>query len=95
MTQRLRDLTLSVIATIVAFLLSWPFWRDFEFWAESHTAWILYFIVGFVMAVYVFYVFLDCVRILFLHDEIEKKKGGSKYRLPLDIEVEKEKGGDA
>ncbi len=93
MTQRVRDLILAVLATIVASALSFPYWRDFSYWAESHTMWWIYFIVGFVMAVYVFYVFLDCVRILFLHDEFEKKKAASKskYRIPLDIEEGGEK----
>lgn len=66
--QRSIDLTLSIVASVVAFLLSWPFWRDFEFWPESHLAWWLYFVVGFVLAVYVFYVFIGSLHILFLHD---------------------------
>ena len=65
--QRTVDLTLSVLATVAAFLLSWPFWRDFEFWPESHVAWWIYFVLGFVLAVYVFYVFIGSLHILFLH----------------------------
>ena len=71
MTQRLLDLTLSVLASVVAFLLSWPFWRDFEYWPESHLAWWIYFVIGYVLAVYVFYVFIGSLRILFLHDNPE------------------------
>ncbi|MEO7067331.1 MAG: hypothetical protein ABI114_10515 [Rhodanobacter sp.] len=67
MTQRITDLTLSVLASVVAFLLSWPFWRDFEYWPESHVAWWIYFVVGFVLAVYVFYIFIGSLHILFLH----------------------------
>ncbi len=66
--QRIIDLTLAVLATVVAFLLSWPFWRDFEYWPESPLAWWLYFVAGFVLAVYVFYVFIGSLHILFLHD---------------------------
>jgi len=68
MIQRIINLTLSVLACMAAFLLSWPFWRGFEYWPESHVAWWLYFVSGFVLAVYVFYVFLDSLRTLFLHD---------------------------
>lgn len=65
--QRTIDLTLSVLASVAAFLFSWPFWRDFEYWPESHVAWWIYFALGFVLAVYVFYVFIGSLHILFLH----------------------------
>ncbi|WP_238532986.1 hypothetical protein [Rhodanobacter thiooxydans] len=52
--------------------MSWPFWRNFEYWPESHLAWWIYFITGFVLAVYVFYVFIGSLRILFLHDTQEQ-----------------------
>lgn len=68
MTQRITDLTLSVLASVLAFLLSWPFWRNFEYWAEGRVAWWIYFVVGFALAVYVFYVFIGSLHILFLHD---------------------------
>ncbi|MEO6801009.1 MAG: hypothetical protein ABI178_13820 [Rhodanobacter sp.] len=71
MTQRSTDLTLSVLGSVVAFLLSWPFWRDFGYWATSHVAWWIYFALGFVLAVYVFYIFIGSLRILFLHDTQE------------------------
>ncbi len=67
MVQRITDLVISVLSTVVAFLLSWPFWRDFEYWAESRLAWWVYFVVGFVLTVYVFYVFIGSLRILFTH----------------------------
>ena len=66
--QRTIDLTLSVLASIAAFFLSWPFWRDFEYWPESHLAWWIYFALGFALSVYVFYVFIGSLHILFLHD---------------------------
>ena len=71
MSQRITDLTFSVLASVVAFLLSWPFWRDFEYWPESHVAWWIYFVLGFVLAVYVFYVFIGSLHILFLHGKDE------------------------
>lgn len=68
MTQRRIDLSLSVVATIVAFLVSWPYWRTFEYWAESRTAWRVYFVLGFLLGVYVFYVFIHSLHALFVHD---------------------------
>lgn len=72
MTQRITDMTISVLATVVAMALSWPFWRTFDHWTESHLAWWIYFSSGFVLAVYVFYVFIGSLRILFLHDTQER-----------------------
>lgn len=65
--QRVVDLVLSVLMTVGGFLLSWPFWRDYEYWAESPGAWRIYFVLGFILAVYVFYVFIGSLRMLFQH----------------------------
>ncbi|MEO7478722.1 MAG: hypothetical protein ABIT64_05745 [Lysobacteraceae bacterium] len=72
MSQRITDLTISVLACVVFTLLSWPFWRNYEYWAESHAAWWIYFAVGFLLALYVFYVFIGSLRILFIHDTQEQ-----------------------
>lgn len=71
MQKRTIDLVLSLMASTAALLLSWPFWRDYGYWAESRTLWIAYFIVGFILAVYVFYVFLGSLHTLFEHDALE------------------------
>ena len=68
MAQRIIDLTLAVLASIVSLLLSWPYWRDFEYWPESPVMWRVYFVIGFVLAVYIFYIFLVSLHTLFLHD---------------------------
>lgn len=70
MTQRIIDLALSVLACLTGFALSWPYWRDFEYWAESQGMWRLYFTAGFVLAVFVFYVFIGSLRTLFRHDAL-------------------------
>lgn len=67
-------LTLAVIAAGVSVALSWPFWRDFEYWAESETAWALHFGLGFLLAVGVFYLFFESLTTLFEHDEIERRR---------------------
>jgi hypothetical protein len=81
MTHRITDLTLSMLACVAAVLLSWPFWRNFEYWPESHLAWLAYFVTGFVLAVYVFYVFIGSLRILFLHDTQEQATTTAKDKL--------------
>lgn len=85
MAQRIIDLTLSALASLVSLLLSWPYWRDFEYWPESPTMWWLYFIIGFVLATYVFYVFLGSLRTLFLHED--QARG-------LDTRTSSSKGGN-
>lgn len=65
-------MVLSVLACTAGFALSWPYWRDFEYWGESPSMWWAYFMVGFVLSVYVFHAFLNSLRTLFLHDELEK-----------------------
>jgi len=72
--QRIIRLSVAVLASGVSFALSWPYWRDFEYWAESRTMWLGYFIVGFLLAVYVFYAFFDSLSTLFAHDALEREK---------------------
>lgn len=71
MVQRITDLTIAVLASIISLLLSWPYFRNFEYWPESRLMWWIYFVVGFLLAVYVFYVFINSTRTLFLHDSLE------------------------
>jgi len=73
MAQRTIDLTLSVLATAAGVLLSWPFWHDHEYWAESPGMWWLYVGFGSLLAIYVFYAFLGSLRTLFAHDALLKE----------------------
>lgn len=66
--QRSIDLTLAVLASVVSVLLSLPYWRSLSYWAESPTAWWVYYTIGFVLAIYVFYVFFRALRTMFLHE---------------------------
>nr|WP_246606847.1 hypothetical protein [Lysobacter antarcticus] len=52
--------------------MSWPYFRNFEYWAESRAMWLVYFVVGFLLAVYVFYVLLRITRTLFEHDALDR-----------------------
>lgn len=73
--KRMIRLAIAVLASLASMALSWPYFRDFATWPESETMWLVYFIVGFVLAVYVFMVFLDTLATLFEHDALGKKKG--------------------
>lgn len=68
MVQRSIDLSLSVLASVLSLLLSWPYWRRYEYWAESRTAWVVYFVLGFLLAVFVFYVFFRALHTMFVHE---------------------------
>lgn len=72
--QRIIRLSLAIVASGASLALSWPYWRDFGYWAESRTMWLAYFAVGFVLAVYVFDVFFDSLGTLFEHDALERQK---------------------
>lgn len=66
--QKAIDLTLSSIGSLAAVGLSWPYWRSFSYFAESRVAWWVYMVIGYLMAVFVFYVFFRALRTLFSHD---------------------------
>lgn len=70
--QRIIRLSIAVLASGASLALSWPYWRNFEYWAESRMMWLAYFVLGFLLAVYVFYAFLDSLGTLFEHDALEK-----------------------
>ncbi|TAL75238.1 MAG: hypothetical protein EPN56_05880 [Rhodanobacter sp.] len=73
MSQRTIDLSLSTLAAFAGVLLSWPFFRDHRYWAESPEMWWVYIGTGFLLAIYVFYVFVICLRTLFAHDALGKQ----------------------
>ena len=71
--QRSMRFWLAVIGSVASFALSWPYWRDFSYWAESPAMWMVYFAVGFVLAIYVFIAFLGSLHTLFEHDALGRK----------------------
>ena len=72
--ERIIRMGVAIVASAISLALSWPYWRNFEYWAESHTAWQVYFVLGFVLAVYVFYAFLGRLTTLFEHDALEQAR---------------------
>jgi len=77
--QRIIRMALAILASGASLALSWPYWRDFSYWAESEVMWLVYLAVGFVLAVYVFHVYLGSLRTLFEHDALARAgKAGQK-----------------
>jgi len=72
--QKLIWVSLAAVGSLISLFLSWPWWRDFSYWAESKVMWKIYFVLGFLLAVYVFYIFFRAVRTLFEHDAIERQE---------------------
>lgn len=72
--NRVIRLALAVIASAASLALSWPYWRDYGYWAESQGMWLGYFALGFLLAVYVFYAFLGRLGTLFEHDALERAR---------------------
>lgn len=70
--QRIIRMSVAVVASGASLALSWPYWRDFSYWPESRAMWLIYFIIGFVLAIYVFHAFLGSLRTLFEHDRLER-----------------------
>jgi len=78
MRKRAVDFWLSVAASVAATALSWPFWRDFNYWAVTKEMWVVYFIGGFLLSIYVFYAFLGALHTLFEHDALEHAEAAAR-----------------
>jgi hypothetical protein len=75
--QRVIRLSLAVLGALGSFALSWPYWRDFGYWAESRQMWLIYFVVGFLLAVFDFAIFLRSLSTLFEHDALSRESDGN------------------
>ncbi len=82
MRKRAVDFWLSVVASVAATALSWPFWRDFNYWAVTKEMWYVYFAGGFLLSIYVFYAFLGALHTLFEHDALEHAEAAAKVANP-------------
>jgi len=54
-----HDLAVATLAMLFFALLSFPYQFEFSYWAESPFLWVVYFLVGAVLVVYIFYIFLQ------------------------------------
>lgn len=82
MGQKWIDYILAILGTLVAIGLSWPFWRDFSYFAESRIAWLIYFVGGGLLSVWVFLIFIHSLRTLFLHDRIAREAANAATNAP-------------
>lgn len=74
LARRIIWIFVAVMGSALSFALSWPWHRDHSYGPESQTMWTIYFVIGFILAVYVFYVFFGKLHTLFEHDEIEREE---------------------
>lgn len=49
-------------------LLSWPFYADHQFWAETPSMWTAYVVVGCVLGLYVAVMFIHVLSTLIYHE---------------------------
>lgn len=83
--QNTIRLGLAIVGAIGSFALSWPYWRDFSYWAETPQMWWIYFSLGFILAVLVFFIFLRSLSTLFEHDAlIRESRGNARTSVSTD-----------
>jgi multisubunit Na+/H+ antiporter MnhB subunit len=70
-----RDLFVSVLVVLFFVLISMPYQFEFSYWAETLLSWTIYFVLGTIFAVYVFYTFLQGRHYLLDSSEKENKHG--------------------
>ena len=78
MSTRIARLIVAILGGATSVALSWPYWRDFAYWATSHSMWFFYFVVGFVLTVYIFHVYLGSLGTLFEHAALERKEAQAR-----------------
>ncbi|MDE3090646.1 MAG: hypothetical protein KGJ80_14825 [Chloroflexota bacterium] len=72
--MRVHDLVIAIVVVVFFFLLSLPYQFEYNYWAESPLLWAAYFIIGGILAVYIFYIFLQVRRRLVNEGEDEGKE---------------------
>jgi len=59
-----HDLVVAFLVTLFFILLAVPYQFEFNYWAETPFLWVMYFLVGAALMVYIFYIFLQEWRYL-------------------------------
>lgn len=67
--MNLHDLMVAILVTFFFVLLAIPYQFEFSYWAETPFLWIMYFLVGAALIVYIFYIFLQEWRYLIQEGE--------------------------
>lgn len=73
---------MTALVVIGSALLSWPFWVDFSFWAESRAMWVAHVSVACLLGVYVTAVFVRALATL-IYSEAECCKPIEERRKPI------------
>jgi ABC-type Na+ efflux pump permease subunit len=60
--MRLHDLVIAIVVVAFLFLLSLPYQFGSDYWAETPVLWAIYFVVGALLAAYIFYALLQARR---------------------------------
>ncbi|HET7091068.1 MAG TPA: hypothetical protein VFL17_20740 [Anaerolineae bacterium] len=72
--MKAHDLVIAILAVLVFLLISLPYQFAYSYWAESTALWVVYIVVGVILAVFVFFNFLQDWRRLVAEAEGEEKK---------------------
>lgn len=76
--MRAHDLVIALLVALGFVLLSIPYQFAFDHWSESPALWVAYFVVGAVLAAYVFYAFLQSRRRLAQSEESQADGAGEE-----------------
>lgn len=71
--MKTHDGVIAILAILIFILMSLPYQFEFNYWAEAPLLWAAYFVAGGILAVYIFYLFLQTRRDL-LSEEEDKKE---------------------
>ncbi len=71
-----HDLAVATLAMLFFVLLSLPYQFEFSYWAESPFLWAVYFLVGSLLVLYIFYIFLQDWRHLMEEVMLKDSKSG-------------------
>jgi Ca2+/H+ antiporter len=72
--MRRHDFIIAILVVLFFVLLSLPYQFEYNYSSESPFLWVAYFIMGGILAVYVFYIFLQTRRHLVNEDEGKKEE---------------------
>lgn len=67
--MNIHDLMVAILVTFFFVLLSIPYQFEFSYWAETPFLWVMYFLVGAALIVYILYIFLQDWRHLIQEGE--------------------------
>lgn len=67
--MNLHDMVVAILVTLFFVLVAIPYQFEFSYWAETPLLWGAYFLIGYILVVYIFYIFLQDWRHLIQEGE--------------------------